>query len=165
MRKLFFILFFIQLTVNSYGQSKKDSLKPVVRKFIVLPSPLGYVWQGSNNFDFGIQPMILLNSKNYHNNIGIVIAGNLAFINKATYFTPSTKLKLYHEFKNRKIAWEASVGYSYTNIQSKYDRRITPELGIVYRWFHLTYGYNIPLTGYTDNYTNSNRIALHVIGW
>ena len=165
MRKLFFIIVFIQLTINCYSQSKKDSLNPIVRKFRILPSPFGYIWQGSNNFDIGLQPMILLNAKNYHNNIGIVIAGNLVFINKATYFTPSTKLKLYHELKNRKMAWEASIGYSYTNIQSKYDRKIIPEFGIEYRWFHLTYGYNIPLTNYTDSYTNSNRIALLYFGW
>jgi hypothetical protein len=164
MRHFVLTTLIILLSLNFFGQTK-DTLRPVVRKFAVLPSPLGYIWQGSHNFDFGLQPMILLNAKNYHNNIGLVIAGNIAVINKATYFTPTTKLKLYKELSSRKMAWEVSVGYSYTNIQSQLDSRITPEAGISYRGFHLTYGYNIPLSNYTDNYTNSNRIALRFWGW
>lgn len=154
----------ILYSVSAFSQSK-DSLKPVVRKFAVQPAPFGYIWQGTHNFDFGIQPMILLNAKNYHNNIGLVIAGNIAIINRSVYFTPTAKLKFYKELKSRKMAWEASAGYFYTNVHSKLDNRITPEVGISYRWFQLTYGYNIPLSSYTDGYTNVNRIALRFGGW
>jgi hypothetical protein len=108
--------------------------------------------------------MIFLGPKT-HSNIGLVIACNFAIINKSTYFTPTARLKLYKGIRGSKISWEASVGYSYTNIQSKLDSRITPEAGFSYRHIHLSYGYNIPLTNYTDNYTNSNRIALRYGGW
>ena len=59
--------------------------------------------------------------------------------------------------KTLHLAWFASVGHSYTNIQNKYDHRITPELGIKWEWYNLSVGYNIPTSAYRDNCTNLFR--------
>lgn len=163
MRNLFVLIIFL-CNIVSFGQTK-DTLKPTVRKLTILHSPYGYVWQGTHNIDIGMQPSLLLNALNNHNNIGLIIAANITYVNKSTYITPTVRLKLFQEIKNTKLAWEISTGYFYTQFNKSFDHRITPEAGIVFYRFHLTYGYNIPLTNYTDQYTNSNRIALRYTGW
>jgi hypothetical protein len=162
--RFFFKLIFIFSCIVSFGQTS-DSIKPVVRKFTFLHSPFGYVWQGTHNFDIGIQPSFKLNANNNHDNIGLVIAANLTYVDKATYITPTMRLKFLKEIKKDKLGWEISAGYFYTQFLKKFDHRITPEIGIVIYGFHLTYGYNFPLTNYTDKHTNSNRVALRYTGW
>ena len=161
LRLLYYIIF---TSIYFYGYSQKSGIKPVSKKFAILPSSIGYTWQGTNNFDFGVQSMYFLKPKT-HNNIALVITANYTFINHSGYLTPKTKIKLYKEFKSRKIAWNASIGHSYTNINSQLDHRITPELGISFAFFHLSYGYNFQISKYKDNVTNPNRISLRFGIW
>ena len=136
-----------------------DSSK--VKKFQLAPH-FGYIWQGSNNIDFGLQPMILLNPYHKHNNIGIMISGNILLHNNSTYLTPTTKFRIMKHYKTSigRSGWTASIGHSYTNIDNKYDHRITPEVGIKWTALDLTFGYNIPITKYRDNFTSYLRIGL-----
>lgn len=131
-----------------------------VKKFAVSPSA-GYMWQGTNNADLGLQLMLLLDAKKDHSNIGLLATGNLLFYKGATYFTPMVKLRImpHKRKKFTHLAWFASVGHSYTNIQNNYDHRITPELGIKWEWCNLSLGYNIPLSAYRDNCTSLFRAA------
>ncbi len=119
----------------------------------------GYTWQGTHNLNIGIQPMLLLDAKKDHSNIGLSISGNLLFYSGSTYLTPLTKLRIMPHKRKRflHLAWFASVGHSYTNIQNKYDHRITPELGVKWEFYNLSVGYNIPVTEYRDNCTHLFR--------
>ena len=119
----------------------------------------GYTWQGTHTINFGFQPMLLLDAKKDHSNIGLMIMGNLLFYNRSTYFTPVTKLRIMPHKRKKflHLAWFASIGHSYTQIQNKFDHRITPELGIKWEWFNLSLGYNIPTSVYRDNCTNLFR--------
>lgn len=162
----FKILYFTLLVIISFkSNGQSDTLKPIVRKFTVLPSSIGYIWQGTHNFDFGIQPMLLLNAKNYHDNLALVITANYVYINNSSYLTPRTKIKFYKELKSRKLAWIASIGHSYTNMNSKQDHRITPEIGISSKFIHITYGYNLKISDYIDNVTNYNRLSIRFGIW
>lgn len=160
---LLYFIFFISIFKISHSQD--DSLKPIVRRFVVLPSSFGYTWQGTHNLDFGVQPMLMLNSRNNHNNIAIVLTANIAFINNTSYLTPRSRLKFYKEFYHRKVAWTASIGHSYTSINAKFDHRITPEIGISLGWFHFTYGYNFKTSSYIDKVTNYNRLSIRFGIW
>jgi hypothetical protein len=160
MKSILYIIIFTLAPKFIYCQTSTK-----IRKAIILPSAVSYIWQGTNNLNFGIQPMLLLNAKENHNNIGLVIAGNISLINNAAYLTPTTKIKLYRELKNRKIGYEISMGYFYTKLFSKFDHRIYPEIGIALSHFHLTYGYNFQISQHNDNVTNNNIIALRFGGW
>jgi hypothetical protein len=150
--KIILLTSILLLSIKLWGQTDK------VKKFSVSPIA-GYTWQGTNNIDFGLQPMLLLDAKKDHSNIGLVMTGNLLFYNGSTYFTPMTKLRLMPHKRKRflHLAWFVSVGHSYTNIQNKYDHRITPELGAKWEWYNISVGYNIPLSGYRNNCTNLFR--------
>ena len=119
----------------------------------------GYTWQGTNNIDAGLLIKLLLDAKKDHSNIGLLVTGNLMYYKGATYLSPMTKLRImpHKRKKTLHLAWFASVGHSYTNIQNKYDHRITPELGIKWEWYNLSVGYNIPTSAYRDNCTNLFR--------
>jgi hypothetical protein len=147
------IIFFLSFTLR--GQTDRSHVK----KFDMVPH-VGYAWQGTSNFELGLSPLILLDAFKNHNNIGLAVAANLLILNGSTYFTPSTRLRLFIHKRKLPVGWECSVGHSYTNINKNYDHRLTPEVGINWRGFHLTYGYNIPLDHYTDSYTLNHRIAL-----
>jgi hypothetical protein len=123
-------------------------------------SVLRLSWQRTHHLNFGLQPMLLLDAKRDHSNLGLLIAGDLMYYKGAVYFTPVTKLRLMPHKRKLFVhwAWFASVGHSYTQIQKKYDHRITPELGIKWEFLNLSFGYNIPVT-YRDNCTNSFRVA------
>lgn len=122
----------------------------------------GYTWQGTHNIDFGLQPMLLLDAKKDHSNLGLLLTGNLMHYKGAVYFTPMTKLRIMPHKRRvtRHLAWFASVGHSYTQIQKQYDHRITPELGIKWEWWNLSLGYNIPVSSYRDGLTNEFRVNL-----
>jgi hypothetical protein len=140
------------LSIQLSGQTDK------VKKFS-LTFVGSYTWQGTHNIDFGLQPMLLLDAKKDHSNIGLVMTGNLLFYNGSTYFTPMTKLRIMPHKRKKflHLAWFASVGHSYTNIQHKYDHRITPELGAKWERYNISVGYNIPVSAYRDNCTNAFR--------
>jgi hypothetical protein len=138
-------------------QSQTDSSH--VKKFDFAPN-IGYAWQGTSNFELGVSPLLLLDAYKNHNNVGLTIAGNLLFLNNSTYLTPSTRLRVFIHKRKYLLGWECSLGHSYTSINKKYDNRLTPEVGISWRGFHLTYGYNFPMNKYTDNYTLNHRVAL-----
>lgn len=121
----------------------------------------GYAWQGTHNIELGFQPMLLLDAKKDHSNIGLVAAGNILFYKGSTYLTPVTKLRImpHKRKKFQHLAWFASLGHSYTSIQNKYDHRISPELGVKWEWYNLSIGYNIPVSGHRDNCTTLFRAA------
>ena len=146
------------MTILFLFSTKLSGQTAKVKKFSIDPSA-GYTWQGTNNIDFGLQPMLLLDAKKDHSNIGLLITGNLLFYNGSTYLTPMTKLRIMPHKRKRflHLAWYASVGHSYTNILNKYDHRITPELGVKWEWYNLSVGYNIPVSSYRDNCTNLFR--------
>ncbi len=120
----------------------------------------GYTWQGTHNIDFGLQPMLLFDAKRDHSNLGLLLTGNLMYHKGAVYFTPMTKLRIMPHKRRRTVhfAWFASVGHSYTQINKKYDHRITPELGIKWEFLNLSLGYNIPVSTYRDGLTNEFRV-------
>lgn len=159
------ISYVILLTLFSlFVKSQGDSLK-FVREFYVMPYSIGYTWQGTHNFDFGLQLLLFLDAKRYHDNLALVMTANYSYIHKSSYLTPRTKIKLYREFKKRRLAWITSIGHSYTSINSKFDHRITPEIGISYKRYHLTYGYNIRVSKYSDDVTNNHRVSIRFGIW
>lgn len=124
----------------------------------------GYTWQGTHLVDFGIQPMLLLDAKKDHSNLGLLITGSLMYHKGAAYFTPMTKLRIMPHKRRRTLhlAWFASVGHSYTQIHQNYDHRLTPELGIKWRCWNLSAGYNIPVFSYRDGLTTDFRLCFSV---
>ncbi len=150
------IIVFLLSTLLLSAQSKQKKFQAL------LPFDIGYQYQGTHTFFFGVKSALFLDVKNFHNNIGLIINGNLTYVNNTAYMTPVAKLRLYKEQKNRKYAWETAIGYSYTNISKKIDGRLTPELGISKWSFYLCYGYNISLTNYVDPYTTRHKIAFYL---
>lgn len=148
-----YILILLISTTTFFGQTDKKV------KMLSVATPLSYTWQGTNSLEFGLGPKLLLDAKKDHSNISLIFSGNLMYYNKAVYLTPTTKLRImpHKRKKTLHLAWFASVGHSYTNIQNKYDHRITPELGIKWEWYNLSVGYNIPTSTYRDNCTNLFR--------
>ncbi len=121
----------------------------------------GYTWQGTHNIDFGLQPMLLFDARRDHSNLGLLITGNLMHVNKATYFTPTTKIRIMPHKRKKfvHLAWFASVGHCYTKILNKYDHRLTTEIGVKWEWHNLSVGYNWPVSGYRDRYTTLLRLS------
>lgn len=152
MTRVFYIIIF--LFVTPLVQAQK------VKKFTAVPLA-GYTWQGTNNIDFGFQPMVLLDAKSNHSNIGLDITANLMFRYGTVYCTPMTKLRLMPHTRKRfnHLGWSMAVGHSYTHIYGGYDQRITPEIGVKWEWYNLTFGYNFPISGYTDGVTSLYRVA------
>lgn len=148
------MLFLFLFSINLFAQNSK-------REKIIPMFGTGYMWQGTHNIDFGLGPTLLLDARKDHSNIGLLISGNLIFYNGVTYFTPITKLRIMPRKRKKftHLAWFASVGHSYTNIQNKYDHRVTPELGIKWEWCNLSIGFNIPTSTYRDNITQLLRVA------
>jgi hypothetical protein len=155
------LVLILPLFLSCHLSGQKDSTKQ--KGFCPCLSGLGYNWQGTNNVDIGIQPSLLLNKKNNHNNIGISIAANVMYYNNSFYVTPITKIRIMIHEKLNIIGWVASVGHSYTNVLGKYDHRITPELGIHFPYgLSLTVGYNIPISTYQDKITSPIRVGLRL---
>jgi hypothetical protein len=152
----------ILLSTIAFFSIRLSAQTTKVKKFSIFPST-GYTWQGTNNIDFGLQSMLLLDAEKDHSNIGLIITGNLMFYKGSTYYTPVTKFRIMPHKRKRfvHLAWFASVGHSYTNIQSKYDHRITPELGVKWEWYNLSFGYNIPVSGYRDSRTSLFRVTFN----
>jgi hypothetical protein len=158
LNKFKYILSYIFLFYQLHLFGQRDSSN--VKKFQFAPN-CGYIWQGSHNFDFGIQPMVLLDAYHSHSNIGVMISGNLLLYNKSTYLSPTVKFRIMKHYENKygRIGWSASIGHSYTNIRSKYDHRITPEVGVKWTGFDLTVGYNFPVSSYRDDFTSYLRVG------
>lgn len=131
-----------------------------VRKFSIGPV-FDYTWQGTHNVDFGFQPMLLLDAKKDHSNVGLDLTINFLYYNNSTYFTPIAKLRIMPRKRKRftHLAWFASVGHFFTTIQNKYDHRINPEIGVKWEWFNLSLGGNIPVSTYRDNVTTLYRAS------
>jgi hypothetical protein len=105
--------------------------------------------------------MLLLDAKRDHSNLGLLITGNLMNVNGATYFTPTTKIRIMPHKRKKfvHLAWFAAVGHYYTKILNKYDHRMTSEIGIKWEWYNLSFGYNLPISGYHDSYTTLLRLS------
>jgi hypothetical protein len=156
MRTISLLVIFSLQSIQLCAQSEKK-----VKQFSMVPAA-GIIWQGTYNFNFGVQPMLLLDAKKDHSNIGLLIMGNLLYRDRTLYLTPVTRLKIMPHKRKKfvHLAWFASIGHSYTKIDKKYDHRITPELGIKWEGFNLSVGYNVPVSAYQDEITNSIRVAL-----
>ena len=143
--KFTFILIFASLL--TFGQNNE-------RKFRYSCAYLAYTWQGTNNIESGIILLFKLKPKENRDNIGLVVAGNLSYLNNSFYLTPLPKFHFRKSFKNKKdLSFHSYLGYTYTSYNNKYDHRISPETGLGYKLFHLTTKLNIPITNYQDNYT------------
>ena len=95
-----------------------------------------------------------LNPTENWDNIGLIIAANLNWLNNSFYITPLPKFHYRKSFKNKKgLCFHSYLGYTYTAYNRKYDHRISPEIGVGYKLFHVTLKSNIPIIKYQDNYT------------
>jgi hypothetical protein len=139
------ILFFLSL--NLIGQDGKVKPRYSCTYF-------AYNWQGTHNLEFGNSLLLLLKPSINKDNVGLIFAANLNYLNNSFYLTPLPKIHYRKSFrKNKNLSFHSYIGYFYTSYNSNFDNRISPELGIGYKLFHLTAKANIAISNYQDKYT------------
>ena len=177
MRSKVCLIISVLLSVHSYSQKnsikiqkpqtktspKKDTVKDKEHYFGTPLPEIGDIWQGYNNIEVGLKIGYIIDKKRTHNNISLILGGEF-FKHNVTYASPFATLKIYFQF-NKGLGLHISGGYWYTKYEGITDQRITPEIGIGFRWFSLSYGYNIPISGEQIPFITNNRIALRWIAF
>ena len=63
---------------------------------------LGYTWQGTHNIEYGANFLLKIKPNENRDNIGLILAANLNYLNNSFYLTPLPKIHYRKSFKKNK---------------------------------------------------------------
>ena len=161
------LLLFVCLQICMMAQITKPITKPKAdttrEKFSIAPLPvIGYISQGFNTLELGVKPMYFTSKKRPAENAS-VIAGCYLFQSKTYYFAPYATGKYYLQFGKSRFGLNLSGTYWIARVEKMQEQLITPEVGLAFFIFSISYGYNYPITHEQIPFIAQQRIAFRII--
>ena len=157
-------VFILTILLPVHGFSQKDSTNWTYR---INPCKLslGYIYQGEHVIESGLKLEYINKvkpSKNYGENLSILIGGQLNSIKKVTYLNPFATIR-YLKPINENLGIKASISFNHRKINSTISQSLTPEIGFrLNSNSTISYGYNFFIAKKHEWVTNS-RIALRLM--
>lgn len=151
--------------MTTYCQAPKKNSKWKYYPEMSTRPHFGYARQGINTFDAGLRLLTF----GVHENISLM--GNaIVFKQNATYVSPEVKIRYVKPLKTKKypglLSVAFSVSYWTSEVHSIREHRITPEISVgFFQYFHLCYGYNIPISTEKLLLISPHRFAIRFISF
>ena len=156
------VLFIFLITISSAAYSQEDSLQWKF-KLNECKASLGYVFQKEHLFEFGFKFDYYNQEKKFRIRQGfsLIAGGQLARHNKISYLAPFASIRYLHPFGDN-VGGVIMTSYCHRRELEINSNIITPEIGINFNQFTISYGYNF----FIDNpnpWISAHRIALRLM--
>ena len=164
-KRILIVLLFVFIQIGMFAQININKADSIDRSIKFFPIPfVGDVYQGYNSFECGIKIMPVMHTRKPIETTSLMMGCDF-FPHHRVYTSPFAAVKFYHRFRTTKKLWGFNLQCTYWLLTAEgvTDQRLTPEIGLLYNFFCLSYGLNIPISSDQVSFIGLNRVSLRFI--